>query len=245
MKKKIILSLAVVAALALGVVGMSAFEAHIINVTAHIENALSVNTEPIVFGTVFPQEYLEKPFNINLSSSFRAADRVDDVEYKIVQKLKPCPVRKVACEPPQPGVTCSEPIDETCVLDTATSTPHNPTGWHYLSLCQYLSKTNDDEDGTETQNDVSHPSYFVPATAGAPAQCQTVTVQAAGRLSKIAQDITDAWKVDLKVPPVKGQAAQDWPDGCPTVEANDKTYGCDLWVEVTGISTTTPPTPTP
>lgn len=225
------------AALALGVVGMSAFEAHIINVTAHIENALSVNTEPIVFGTVFPQEYFEKPFNINLSRSFQDAGRVDDVEYKIVQKLKPCPVHKESC-----GETCERlvPDDPTCVEDTTAETPHNQTGWHYLSLCQYLSKTNDDNDGTEAENDVSHPSYFVPATAGASAQCQTVTVQAAGRLSKIAQDITDDWKVDLKVPPVKGQAGQDWPDGCPTVEANDKTYGCDLWVEVTGISTTTP-----
>jgi len=209
-----------------GVVGMSAFEAHIINVTAHIENALKVASDPISFGTVFPQEYVERPFDINLSDSFMGAGRVDDVKYAINQKLKPCPV------------VDEDPIDPTCVLDTEGQTPENPTGYHYLSLCPYLSKTNNDPDGTSLENDVSHPSYFVPATAATPAHCQNVTTQASGILSKLAQDTTDAWVVDLKVPPVAGNVAQDWPVNCPTVASNDKTYGCDLWIEVTEISPT-------
>lgn len=233
MKKRILLTIAAVAAVAVGVVGMSAFEAHVINVTAHIENALSVNTEPIKFGTVFPQEYLEKPFVVALSESFNNAGRVDDVEYKIVQKLKPCPVHKESCGP---ACEMLVPDDPTCVPDTTDQTPHYPTGWHYLNLCPFLSKTNTEGDGRVEQNDTSHPSYYVPSVGGGAAYCQTVTTQASGRLAKGAGDTSDAWLVDLKVPPVEGSVGQDWPANCPVLDANDKTYGCDLWIEVTGIS---------
>jgi len=236
--------MAAILAVAVGVVGVSAFEAHVINVTAHIENALSVNTTPLEFGTVFPQEYLEKPFEVNLSASFLAADRVDDVEYKIVQKLKPCPVHRVVCVPPDPGTDCLGPVDPTCVADgtnPGVDVPlHYATGWHYLSLCQYLSKTNDDTDGRLGQNDTSLPSYYIdnqPTGPSANDFCQTVSGDATGRLAKGAGDTVDTWKVDLKVPPVAGSVGQDWPAGCPIVAENDKTYGCDLWVEVTGIST--------
>lgn len=172
---------------------------------------------------------MEKPLNVSLSGSFMQEPRVDDVKYVINQKLKPCPVVN------------NEPVDPTCVKDDTQNTLENPTGWHYLSLCPYLSKTNNDEDGTSEENDVSHPSYFVPAGAtGEPAHCQNVTKVASGVLSKLAQDTSDAWVVDLKVPPVAGNVAQDWPAGCPTVASNDKTYGCDLWIEVTEISPTKP-----
>lgn len=89
--KKIVLTLAAVVAVTAGVVGMSAFEAHIINVTAHIENALKVDTTSIAFGTVFPQEYTTQTATVELSNSFLAQDRIDDIEYKIVQKPKPLP----------------------------------------------------------------------------------------------------------------------------------------------------------
>ena len=49
MKKKLFLSLAAVLAVAIGVVGLSAFEAHIINVTATIENALNISPDKITF----------------------------------------------------------------------------------------------------------------------------------------------------------------------------------------------------
>src|SRR3989344_8662517 len=88
MKKKIALGLVALVAVAGGVAGMSAFEAHVINVTAKIENALRVNTDPIDFGTVFPQEQLDKFFDVTLSASFIEEDRVDDVEYMIRQKPK-------------------------------------------------------------------------------------------------------------------------------------------------------------
>lgn len=70
MKKKIftgVLSIGVV----LGTLPMfMAFEAHVINVTATIENAMSVPIEELEFGTVFPQEKLDKEVTVGLSESF-------------------------------------------------------------------------------------------------------------------------------------------------------------------------------
>jgi|GEM_PF-3482430 len=71
MTKKLILGLAAVAVVVGGVAAMSAFEAHIINVTAKIENALSVPMPEINFGTVFPEEEFEESFNVVLSESFQ------------------------------------------------------------------------------------------------------------------------------------------------------------------------------
>ena len=93
MNKKFLLSLGAIAAVVASVAAFSAFEAHVINVTAHIENALEVNTQPLDFGTVFPQEDLDEEFTILLSNSFmdEYQTRVKDVNYKIVQKPKPLP----------------------------------------------------------------------------------------------------------------------------------------------------------
>ncbi|MCK4520487.1 VWA domain-containing protein [Candidatus Parcubacteria bacterium] len=88
MVKKILLGLFTIGVVVGGVAAMSAFEAHIINVTAHIENALKVDTKEIKFGTVFPQEKFVENIWISLSDSFLKENRVDDVEYKIVQKPK-------------------------------------------------------------------------------------------------------------------------------------------------------------
>ena len=89
MAKKILLGLVAIAVVVGGVAGMSAYEAHVINVTAHIENALSVTPDELMFGTVFPQEKFYKDLTVALSGSFLEEDRVDDVEYVIKQKPKP------------------------------------------------------------------------------------------------------------------------------------------------------------
>jgi len=69
--KKILLSATAVAT-ALAMVPMfAAFEAHVVNVTAKIENALSVPMKEIKFGTVFPQEMLDQNFGVSLSNSFQ------------------------------------------------------------------------------------------------------------------------------------------------------------------------------
>ncbi|MEK9201458.1 MAG: hypothetical protein AAB944_00645, partial [Patescibacteria group bacterium] len=86
--KKILAGFSAVA-LAVALMPMfAAFEAHVINVTAKIENALAVSTNALDFGTVFPQEHLDKPLVVQLSQSFLDAPRVDDVEYFIRQKPK-------------------------------------------------------------------------------------------------------------------------------------------------------------
>lgn len=415
MKKKILLGLAAAAALTIGVVGMSAFEAHIINVTAHIENALAVNTKGIAFGTVFPQEYIERSFDIALSSSFLDEGRVDDVHYMLMQKTKPWTLnfgegdvnahnRNLLFVDPDPGkgegyatssnkltITTGTDVEdlfgpgeptpgtdwtaprmvipmggnftvETKVTASPNAYPPDPyqgagilvygsngnvvrleltsftglggtavymesqegavkvgKGWDslggattvylrlsrtgnvfageystdgiawnpvtpqevfdfdnaavggqpevglavvdnngdgsntsfsadfdyvtfnggYLDLCPFLSKTNNDEDGRETENDISHESYY---HEGPPAECRPSDVNAQGVLTKAAGDIVDTWNVDLKVPPVVGNVGQDWPESCAqfVVPENEKDYGCDIWVEVTGISTSTP-----
>ncbi|MEK7519737.1 MAG: hypothetical protein AAB581_00620 [Patescibacteria group bacterium] len=86
--KKVLLSLGAVAFVLVALPMFSAFEAHVINVVAKIENALSVDTRPINFGTVFPQEELERPLAVQLSQSFVDEENADDVRYIIRQKPK-------------------------------------------------------------------------------------------------------------------------------------------------------------
>jgi len=222
MKKALLITFAL--AIAVATVPMfAAFEAHVINVTAHIENALRVHTEELAFGTVFPQEYLELNFDIDLSDSFQGQDRVGVVEYVIKQKPK--------CICTEAGI-----LDKLCVEGEHAAVNYwndeCPAGFEeMLDLCEFLSKT--DAPWDDEGNDTSHPSYFV---AGDPDSCRDVSQlpDASGVLIQ-HDDPTDSWIVDLKVPPVKGNEAQDWPEGCPTVAEDSQDYGCDLWIEVTGI----------
>src|SRR3989344_2903050 len=108
MKKKIVLGLAATGTALAMLPMLAAFEAHVINVTARIENALRVNTEPIRFGTVFPQEHLNKSLRVALSQSFQDEGRVDDVKYFIRQK-------------PKCGITS---IEGTVLDETSTKTGH-------------------------------------------------------------------------------------------------------------------------
>jgi hypothetical protein len=66
--------LGTIAIIAAGAAAFSAFEAHVVNVTATINNALDVPVEStgMSFGTVFPQESTSSPITISLSSSFNA-----------------------------------------------------------------------------------------------------------------------------------------------------------------------------
>ena len=231
--KKILAVLTIVAVSAVSAAMFAAVEAHVINVTAHIENALEVDTNEIAFGTVFPQEYTTEQFTLGMSRSFLDEGRVDDIKYEIKQKPKPILPQTDAC--------VDSAGKEFENVDEARAYCHdNPDDLDccYLSLCPYLSKMDGDP---EDNNDTDHPSYYVPESTDAagvvtPAHCQNVVENATGFLAKSAGDLTDAWIVDLKVPPVEDYVGQDWPEGCPTVEKNDRDYGCDLWVEVTEIS---------
>ena len=235
MKKKILLGLGALA-LAIVVAPMfAAFEAHVINVTATIENALSVNTTPISFGTVFPQEQLDRQIGVALSTSFQKEGRVDDVQYIIRQKPKCMDTA---------GQTVSGHVNDKGVISC-------PDGYNLLPLlCPYLSKHPIISDNDLSTNDGSldafHQIGAISTTTGG-----WVWNDVKGYLAKSAQDLNDTWNLDLKVPCFEGNCAQDWADYVRGINPNanpddyvqpkeneHKLFGCDIWIEVTGVSET-------
>jgi len=241
MKKKILLTLVAFVAVAVGVVGMSAFEAHVINVTATIKNALSVDTTPIEFGTVFPQEELDYEFEITLSQSFIDTGRVDNVDYMIRQKPK--------CKLVVPMTGCSA---NDCINNPAYTTASEDsngnfvcqTGYEKLPvLCPYLSKHELTEDVIADGGiDAFHGDMDWTMD-------DTISTQVLGQLTQSKEDILDLWNIDLRVPCFEGECAQDWAsfvysnnkdanadDYILPAELKNQELGCDLWIEVTGIS---------
>src|SRR3990167_3110067 len=91
MKSKIIIGIAIAAVSLATLPLLAAFEAHVVNVTARIENALFVHPQSIEYGTVFPQEHLWSDFFLTFSQSFSETSqtRVGKVDYVIKQKPKP------------------------------------------------------------------------------------------------------------------------------------------------------------
>ena len=263
MKKKIILGLVAVVAVAGGVAALSAYEAHVINVTAKIENALSVTPEEIMFGTVFPQESFiyDQDLVIGLSGSFLAEGRVDDVNYVIKQKPKPrtepdrqLPILKPDYNMYLPGGQFEGALYPHFIDDDAAradychthepADPGDPNDLYYINcypnLCSYLSKNKAENDSTmptDTCIDadpVSGDPYY---DCGVDA-FHEIGETAYGHLVKSVNDDVDLWEIDLQVPCFEGQCAQDWthqgwelPGGL-----EGETFGCDLWIEVTGIS---------
>ena len=223
MKKKIILGLITVVVVVGGVAALSAYEAHVINITAHIENALKViPPEDMTFGTVFPQEKMIRQLLITTSDSFCSSTqtRVSTINYKIVQKPKP---RR-------------DPMHAQCRLGSNVTLEDHRTYCHehsedllccYPSLCPYLSKTIIDFD-PEPYNDYGVLAFHDPND---PSSIAT------GIINKY-EDKEDFWLIDLDVPCFEGMCAQDWMhhgwELDPALES--EIFGCDLWIEVTGIS---------
>lgn len=232
MAKKILLGLAAVLAVVGGIVAMSAFEAHVVNVTARIENALEVLPREINFGTVFPQEYLVQRLTVALSHSFMEEGRVDDVNYIIKQKPKPI-----------------NPEDAKWCHENLPWDPYDPNSavWAeylarcYYPLCSYLSKIPDDE---PIPNDEGLPAFHQMRVM-APAMVGDHWNKALGHLAKSVGDIVDIWTIDLDVPCFEGYCAQDWdhPGFELPPQLESAMFGCDLWIEVTGISEVPPYTP--
>ena len=226
MKKKIILGLVAVAVVVGGVAALSAYEAHVINVTAKIENALKViPPEEMTFGTVFPQEKMIKQLLITTSDSFCSLTqtRVSTINYKIVQKPKPIwPIPEICLL-----------YGENITLEEARHYCYDVAGEDldccYPSLCPYLSKTIIDPD-PEPYTDHSVPAFHDPNDPSS---------VATGIINKY-EDKEDFWLIDLDVPCFEGMCAQDWThygwELDPALES--EIFGCDLWIEVTGISST-------
>ncbi len=214
MKKKLILGLSAIL-VALAVAPMfAAFEAHVINVTATIENALRVHAKAIDFGTVFPQEVILGGFSVETSDSFSSTtqQRVKKIDYVVKQKPKP------RVDTPENAAWCH---------DNIPTNPGDPNDPYYIKcypiLCSYLSK---------------NPQVSEPGDVGVNAFHDWRTVFGTGHLNKtLGIDLSDQWIVDLDVPCFKGQCAQDWTHQGFELPAGleGQTFGCDLWVEVTKI----------
>lgn len=256
--KKILLALGALGATVVMLPMFAAFEAHVINVTAQIENALGVSTNSIDFGTVFPQEHLDQPLTVALSQSFLDEDRVDDVEYFIRQKPK-CGITTnngqslvenstvtghvfVGTAPVDPTHTFFQGEGYYVDCGVTPTLTEGQTFGMLPSLCEYISK----EDDETPDNDGSLASFHQPFVIDGENIDWNDTP---GRLAKSDQDTEDIWTIDLAVPCFGGFCAQDWadfvtginPDANPDdftqpIENEHKVFGCDLWVEVNGVS---------
>jgi len=182
---------------------LAAFEAHVINVKAHIENALAVSPHELAFGVVFPEEVKSKTFQVDLSDSFLAEDRVDDVHYKLVQKPKP---KANAYETIYPGSYPGGKVAALYCLEDLQDPQYED--YCYLDLCSYLDKTSNEGEGD---------------------------VEASADLAKSKNDIEDTWNVELDTPCIEGYVPLAEINECKTIE-KEGDYGCDIWVEVSGIS---------
>lgn len=118
-------------------------------------------------------------------------------------------------------------------------------------LCPYLSKHELDANGNKTGNGIN-------AFHGLPdpwTEATTEATQVNGTLSAPGATST-SWNIDLKTPCFKGQCAQDWDSfvktnsGSSTIDSAlymaDPTkehtqFGCDLWVEINGITSSSTP----
>jgi hypothetical protein len=244
MKSKLIVAIAGIATAIAALPMFSAFEAHVVNVTARIENALFVHPESLEYGTVFPQEYLITSFAMMFSQSFSQASqrRVGTVDYVIKQKPRPRPeFLATSASREEARDWCHDPSNFP--LAENIGDPADPYYANcYPTLCPYLSKTEvTPERGGE--NDIGVPAFHDPETA-----------HARGRLVKfkngntINNDVVDEWELDLPVPCFEGQCAQDWadfvaehnPDADPReymlpTGLEHEIFGCDIWVEVSEI----------
>jgi len=235
MKKGVLLVAAL--AIAIATVPMfAAFEAHIINVTAQIENALTVDTTHIDFGTVFPQEILHEFVCVSLSDSFLEEERVDDVQYVIKQKpkVKGDPYGIITLPTGEEVVAHEYCLEALAGLNDPADLSDPYYDYCYPNLAPQLSKH-------KAENDNYNPTDVAPYDVEVDApNANWATEHAEGYLSKIMQDVTDHWDIDLVVPCFEGMCDQDYDPavyGEPLDPALEHaTFGADLWLEVTGIS---------
>ena len=242
MKKKLIIGF-IVAGVSLATLPLlAAFEAHVVNVTARIENALFVHPESLEYGTVFPQEHLDSSFFMSFSQSFSEASqrRIGKVDYVIKQKPKP---RESFLQ--QVGV---EAARDWCHLKSPADVG-DPSDPYYVNcfpnLCSYLSKHPDNT--PSPGNDTGVPPFHDPDEPSSWAKGTLVKFNSNG--STIGNDPGDTWTIDLAVPCFRGMCAQDWAKFVLGLNPNagdpaqyelppaleHEVFGCDLWVEVTKI----------
>ncbi len=249
--KKILVGFLTLAAVFTVLPMFAAFEAHVINVTAKIENALNVPLEYLNFGTVFPQEHLDKTLDITLSNSFQEQDRVNTVDYIIRQKPK-CAVTSnngtVLVGPTWTGhVIVDEQTEGGYRIDCEQDKPADlvvPEGASYgllPSLCEYISKHPDNQPENDGSLNSFHQAWEILPDG-------TIDWNDTPGTLVNNDDLSDVWTIDLAVPCFGGYCAQDWADFVHRINADanpddytqpieneHKVFGCNLWVEVTAV----------
>src|SRR5665213_909618 len=176
-----------------GAAAFSAFEAHVVNVTATINKATDISTSALTYGNVFPQEILHQPVTLSLSTSFVSAANTlaTNVDYVIKQKPK-CQLNAEAQ---------GNFAQYAQVTDDAQGNFVCPANYHVMPLlCPYLSKT------SPTAGDTSVPSFHGPTSTPAWTDSVSVATEATGHLSKGGATST-TWDIDLHTPCFAGQCA--------------------------------------
>lgn len=102
--KKVLLLVSALLIVFSGVAAVSAYEGHMVNVKAHVENAIGVTDYEVDFGTVFPEETLETQIWVGLSESFRAQERYSSVQYRIFWEPKSIGDTANVCDPNDDGI---------------------------------------------------------------------------------------------------------------------------------------------
>lgn len=87
--RKIIFVLAAVLAIFSGVAAVSATEGHLVDIKAHVENAIGVETYDLNFGTVYPEQVFNKTLVFGLTDSYLADTGVNRLDYFLYWELKP------------------------------------------------------------------------------------------------------------------------------------------------------------
>jgi len=90
--RKVLLVLVALMVVLSGVAMVSAYEAHMVNVKVHVENALNLSNIAVTnFGTVFPEEWIVYQLPVRMSTSFCALtqQRMTGIDFKIYMEEKP------------------------------------------------------------------------------------------------------------------------------------------------------------
>lgn len=128
--KKVIFLVAALMAVFSGIAAVSATEGHLVDIKAHVENAIGVETYELSFGTVFPEETVEKQLTFGLSNSFvdKSQTRVSSLDYNLYYELKPIeagyldPDKDGYFEPLSPFIVASD-FDPSDGNDTFVTQP--------------------------------------------------------------------------------------------------------------------------
>lgn len=89
MKKLVFSGIIALILIVSGIAAVGAFEGHLVDIKAHVENAIGVETYELDYGVTFPQEHLEKALHFGLSESFMESTRISSLSYGLFWELKP------------------------------------------------------------------------------------------------------------------------------------------------------------